>query len=724
MSQFPLSFARLNMAPLRLPHVGLGWISLLSAMAMTAAAGKSIDPPADPMAETFLPEVVVTAPGAAAHPAAPLSTSIQDLRVGLPADGGDLLRRLPGVSGARMGGHGIDPIVRGQSQNQLNVLIDGAYAFGGCPNRMDPPTTLLDLDAFDRLTLIKSAQTVRYGGGGSGGTIIFERETPRFSAGEAPRVRLNGGLTSNSEAQSAGADIALGNPLGFARVTGQSRRADNYRDGNGDEVRSAFNSDAAGIALGWTPSDSTRLELKYDRTHDWDVLFAGSAMDSPYSDSDQWRLKFDQDVELGPLHALHAEVYRVDVDHLMDNYSLRTLTSPFRMRVPTESDTTGGRLVADLTSGATDWILGVDYLKVAREATRYWNYRSASVNVPQSYLWPDVAQDDLGLFAEAEHPLSETARLTAGLRYDSVEASLSRSRANATPVGPAWAWSPSQLYAAYYGRAAEDRTEHNLGGFLRYARDLRPGLALTAGLSRSLRTADATERYLASNGNPASARWIGNPGIRPERHHQIDLALTRTAATWRTGLEIFYDRVGDYILRDRAHGQSGILLSDNASIYRNVEAELAGGEWTGEIRLGARWEAGASLAYVSAKNRTDGHAIAQIPPLNGHLNLEHRRESWSTGARLNWSDTQSRVDDDPLTGSGLDVGETPGWWTLDLYGEASLGQHGRLRLGIDNLFDRAYAEHVNRANLDPFNPGAVQVNEPGRVLWARASVDF
>ena len=703
------------MSPCRLI---IGFMGVVGSLAVAAEAPTNLLP------LSVLPEVVVTGARSAPLPPATFSSPIQDLRVGLPADGGDLLRRLPGVSGARMGGHGIDPIVRGQSQNQLNVLIDGAYAFGGCPNRMDPPTTLLDLDAFDRLTLIKSAQTVRYGGGGSGGTILFERDTPRFSAGEGPRVRLNGGLTSNSEAQSAGADIALGNPLGFARVTGQSRNADNYRDGNGDEVRSAFNSDAAGITLGLTPSDSTRLEVKYDRTHDWDVLFAGSAMDSPYSDSDQWRLKLDQDVVLGPLHALHAEVYRVNVDHLMDNYSLRTLTSPFRMRVPTESDTTGGRLVADLTTGATDWTLGVDSLKVAREATRYWNFRSASVNVPQSYLWPDVAQDALGLFAEAEHPLSETARLTAGLRYDYVEASLSRSRANAAPVGPVWAWSPSQLYAAYYGRAAEDRTEHNLGGFLRYARDLRPGLELTAGVSRSVRTADATERYLASNGNPASARWIGNPGIRPERHHQIDLTLTRTAASWRTGLEIFYDRVGDYILRDRAHGQSGILLSDSASIYRNVEADLTGGEWTGEIRFGAHWEAGAALAYVRAQNRTDGRAIAQIPPLNGHLSLEHRRESWSAGARLNGSDTQYRVDDDPLTGSGLDVGETPGWWALDLYGEASLGQHGRLKLGVDNLFDRAYADHVNRANLDPFNPGAVQVNEPGRVLWARASVDF
>ena len=44
--------------------------------------------------------------------------------------------------------------------------------------------------------------------------------------------------------------------------------------------------------------------------------------------------------------------------------------------------------------------------------------------------------------------------------------------------------------------------------------------------------------------------------------------------------------------------------------------------------------------------------------------------------------------------------------------------------GINNVFDRAYAYHVNRANVDPFNPDAVQVNEPGREFWLRLSANF
>ena len=48
----------------------------------------------------------------------------------------DLLRDIPGVSGSRMGGHGTDPSIRGLSQTRLNILLDGAYVHGGCPNRI------------------------------------------------------------------------------------------------------------------------------------------------------------------------------------------------------------------------------------------------------------------------------------------------------------------------------------------------------------------------------------------------------------------------------------------------------------------------------------------------------------------------------------------------------------------------------------------------------------
>ncbi len=70
-----------------------------------------------------------------------------------------------------------------------------------------------------------------------------------------------------------------------------------------------------------------------------------------------------------------------------------------------------------------------------------------------------------------------------------------------------------------------------------------------------------------------------------------------------------------------------------------------------------------------------------------------------------------------MTGSGQDVGPTPGWVVLDLAGTVEIGAGFGIRAGVANVFDRTYANHLNRASA--FDPVAVQVNEPGRTYWLR-----
>ncbi len=106
-----------------------------------------------------------------------LETAIRETTTGVKAspvsDGGELLQSLTGVSAIRMGGRALDPVIRGQKETQLNILLDGGYIHGGCPNRMDPPTAYTSVDSYDRVTVIKGNRTVVYGGGGSGGTVLF-----------------------------------------------------------------------------------------------------------------------------------------------------------------------------------------------------------------------------------------------------------------------------------------------------------------------------------------------------------------------------------------------------------------------------------------------------------------------------------------------------------------------------------------------------------------------
>jgi iron complex outermembrane receptor protein len=662
-----------------------------------------------PATQTWLPEEIELAP---------------------TSDGGELLRNIPGISGSRMGGRGIDPIIRGQKNNRLNILLDGAYIHGGCPNRMDPPTAYTSMNSYDSVTVIKGSQTVIYGGGGPGGTILFERRTPRFTEDEPFRAEASAGYKSNSDTQQYGADFSAGSPDWFLRGIVDYTDANNYEDGDGDTVRSAYINKEGVAILGYTPNANTRLELSYEANREEDVLFAGAGMDSPYSDNDTTRLKFESGTPMGFLAGVKAELYYSEIDHLMDNYSLRTLTSPMKMRTPSSSDTGGGRMSGEIHAASNMiWTVGADYQKNNRDADRFSGMAMGGrpTNL-QSIIWPDVDLEQTGLFAEFSRPLTDTDNLKAGIRYDYVDTSANRANEDTTvPTMPGMSVqrSPDDLYELYYDTRDTDQTEHNFGGFLTLEHALDPASTVYATVSRTVRTADATERFIASdNGMMGSMRWVGNPDLDPEAHHQLELGYTRDAGFWDTAVSVYYNDVSDYILRDRAHDQSGIQLDDNATIYRNVDAELYGFEMEAGIRWASYWSSRATLAYVHAENSDDNRAIAQMPPLGGTVSLEYARNDWNIGGLVRAEARQDRVEDNPDKDSGLDAGETPGWGILNLFAGYEGAEHFTVAAGINNVFDRTYAYSVNKANVDPFNPNAVQVNEPGREYWVRLSANF
>jgi iron complex outermembrane receptor protein len=651
-------------------------------------------------------------------------TPVDDKSQGLPVDGGDFLRDINGVSGIRMGGHGIDPVIRGQSQTRLNILLDGAYIHGGCPNRMDPPTAYSAMESYDSVIVIKGSQTVIYGGGGSGGTVLFERKQPRFEAGKSYLGQVDAGYKSNSKTKEFSTDLAAGSQSGYIRGLVGYKDADNYEDGEGNEIRSAYENASGNLILGYTPDQNKLLELNVEATREDDVLYAGAGMDSPMSDADNIRLKYEQSDDLGPFAGVKAEIYSTQVDHLMDNYSLRELSAPMLMSVPTSSDTTGGRLLGDIMLGGNNLTIGIDMQNNERDADRYSGMPTmAEPTTLQSIMWPGAELEQTGLFAELAMPVGDENMLKFGLRYDRVDAAISRGDEKpdlgASPT-------PNNLYAAYYAETSDEKTENNVGGFVNYEHSLGDG-SLFAGFSRSVRTADATERYLASFARNMTtgvdSSWVGNPELEPEKHHQLEVGYKWQNADIDTDITLYYNDVTDFILRDKARGQDGILVSNGtANIYRNVDAEFYGIEWQAGYRLSNTLQANASLAYVRAENSTDDRPIAQIAPLEATVSLDYTSGDWELGGTLRANAKQTRADVE--NGSGLDAQETPGWGVIDLYGRYALTTNSSIRFGVDNLLDKSYAYHVNRANVDPFNPEAIQVNEPGREVWLKGSVTF
>jgi iron complex outermembrane receptor protein len=181
--------------------------------------------------------------------------------------------------------------------------------------------------------------------------------------------------------------------------------------------------------------------------------------------------------------------------------------------------------------------------------------------------------------------------------------------------------------------------------------------------------------------------------------------------------------VHNFIRRDRARGQDGVLVSDRATIYHNTEALLAGCGLAGAVDARDWLELGADAAWTWATDLDSGTPLAQIPPLAGRSFVRaHHGEQVETTLTLRWSARQNRVDDDVNTGSAVDDGATAGWGVIDWSAGWKPCANGSLRVGIDNVFNRTYAEHLNKPSA--FDPTVERVNEPGRSYWVGGQVVF
>ncbi|MBF0621524.1 MAG: TonB-dependent copper receptor [Magnetococcales bacterium] len=651
--------------------------------------------------------------------AAPATASVEmeQRDQGPVTDGGDLLKTVPGISTIRIGGHGTDPVIRGQTGNRLNIMLDGAYVMGGCPNRMDPPSSYAASETYDQVTITKGVQSLSHGGGGGGGTVQFERTAPEFGPDWGFSGKAGGGYTGNSDTKQGFLDLATGNDRAFIRAIGNLSQGNDYEDGDGNSVRAAFKESTGNIMLGLTPSANQLIQLSYEATRARDLTYAGAGMDTPYTDNDTLRLKWKLDRPGSLVSAIRAELYGSQVAHLMDNYSLRPVGAMY-MSAPSTSDTWGGRIKATLKPNeAISYTIGVDHQNNQRDASRYTGMSAAMVNTLQSVLWPDVSISTSGIFAEANWNWTESRSLKAALRWDHVSAEADR--ADEDPAG-AMNYSPDAIYAIYYGTGYESSSENNIGGLLRLEQDIMDGDAtLHASISRTVRTADATERYLAANNMTAAMRWVGNPHLDPEQNHQVEVGIQGEMAAWSWDFSVMANKVSDYILRDRAHRADA---AGNATIYRNVDALFLGGEAAVNYRWNDQFTSGLTIAYTWAENETDNRPLAQIPPLEMGLTSDYTADKWSVGGKLRLTSKQTRVDDDTAVGSGLDSGETPGFGVFDMYGSVTPIKDFKIKLGVNNLFDRAYAEHLNRSSS--FDPTQVQVNEPGRSIWLSGVYKF
>jgi iron complex outermembrane receptor protein len=665
--------------------------SLPAALAIAAAAD----------ADAVLDEIVVTA--SRMHAPLTVVTDPKAPRQPLPAhDGADYLKTIPGFSVIRKGGTDGDPVFRGMAASRVNILLDGEQVLGGCGMRMDPPTAYVFPEAYDRIVVVKGPQTVLHGPGNSAASVSFERDVQRFERG-GYRAYLSA-LGASAGRNDLVGDLRAGNAGTYGQLTGTRAESDDYEDGAGNRVHSAYQRWSASGALGWTPDDRTVVELS-GIASDGEAAYADRAMDGVMFDRENVGLRVRREDGTGLARGFELQAYYNYVDHVMDNYSLRDFTPspamPGKAAQNPDRRTTGGKATLDVAWGAgTTATVGTDLQE---------NQHSLRATMNQDVLPYQVMArvDDawfrsVGVFGELNHPLAARARIILGMRADAWDA---RDQRETLRIGMATVPNPT---------AGAERETWLPGGFARYERDLeeRPA-TFFVGLGHVQRFPDYWE--LVSAGKE-SVDSLSAFGTAPEKTTQLDTGLVYAGRRLAASVSAFYSNVDDYILIQTGY-QKGMR---SATVTRNVDARTWGGEADATYALAARWQLTGTLAYTRGENRSDDLPLAQMPPLELRTGVDYTGERWSAGALWRAVAAQDRYAVRQGNVVGQDLGRTGGFGVLSLNAGWMPTRGVLVSAGVDNLFDKAYAEHLSRggAAVSGFEQ-TTRVNEPGRTFWLK-----
>ena len=623
----------------------------------------------------------------------------------LPAsDGTDYLKTIPGFSAIRNGGTNGDPVLRGMFGSRLAVLTNGSFMPGACPSRMDAPSSYIAPESFDKLTVVKGPQTVIWGPGASAGTVRFDRDTPRFST---PGVRFDGGVTAGSFGRGdLNADLTIGNPSFYARITANHAQSDDYKDGGGKTIASRWKKWSTDLALGYTPDDNTLFEIT-GGTGDGQSRYAGRGMDGSKFRRESLGLRFEKRNIGDVFKRIEMQMYYNDADHVMDNFTLRRPEPMSSMSMPMASNvnrtTWGARLAASFRiSGSIDLTAGIDWQQSRHRARRGTKIRSYKDNA-----WvKDARFANAGLFAEATWHATDSDRIIGGLRLDRASArDLRQQRRMGNMFNPT---------------ANLQRRDTLTSGFLRYERDLQSTAAtLYVGIGHVQRFPDYWELFSPHHGPAGSVNAF--EGVQPERTTQIDFGAqykTESLDAWLSG---YVGQVQDFILFNYARGGKMHAMTT----ARNVDASIMGAELGTAYQLTPHWQIGSSVAYAWGRNRSDGGPLPQIPPLEARFNVGYNKGAWAVGAVWRLVAKQNRISLNEGNVVGKDFGPGAGFGILSLNGSYAINKQLKLMIGVDNLFDKKYSEHLNLAGNSGFGFAAgTPITEPGRTAWARLNLNF
>ena len=364
-----------------------------------------------------------------------------------------------------------------------------------------------------------------------------------------------------------------------------------------------------------------------------------------------------------------------------------------------------GGMTARFATGTLDHRVrvGVDLSRF--DTTAYMALLPASAAARSQADIPDVDGTRFGFFVDDEISFAGTGfSLTPGLRFD---------WHNYEPKpSPEFSQNPGSGVFALPGKRSGSRVSPKLLATYQ----VNPSVELFAQWSAAYRAPTVNELYLNFTNPLTGYAQIGNPDLKPEIGHGIEVGANLGTDGFGGRVTVFHNRYRNFIVAgDLTPDPAYPMLPFGIGRFENIDRVHISGI---EIKAHKLFDNGlrlhGALSYVYGKDVTNNQLVPTVAPFKAIAGIGYEQEHWGvdlTGIFVG----RYRGDNDAATfdAPAYAIANLTGWWQP----EQVKGM--RIQAGVYNLFDKTHYDALAVRNINPLSASNQPIefySQPGRTF--------
>ena len=637
---------------------------------------------------------------------------------------GDALNTLSGVSSLNTGNTIVKPMIHGLHSSRLLIINNNVRMFD--QEWGDEHAPNIDMNASDRIDVIKGANSLKFGSDAVGGLIVVRGK--KYARKDSLFGSSLMSFNSNGFGGNLNSEIIKSYKSGYyTKVQMSYRRFGDFKAADYSLTNSGLENINASFRLGYN-SYLKGFEFYYSQVNNKFAILKSSHIGNVNDlvtaiNSLEPRVikEFSFSID-NPKQSIIHHLGKIEAYKRFQGFGKLTFQYDFQVNRRREFDLRRGDLkntpVIDLrlVTNSIQSDLQVkpnDNLKLNIGFLGRFQQNNP-ISTGYRPLIPNFDKFDMGLYTIGNYSLNESTELNAGIRYDFSKIK-ARKWYNITDWNETYNY--DELFPEFEtGTIAGVRiftkpqyTFHNFSTGLGLLKKINDDLSLFINYGLANRVPNPSELF--SDGLHHSAARIekGLLNINKETANKFIVSMERNNNNFGFVISPYFKKINGFIQLIPVGISTTIRGAFPVYEYNQIDAEIYGIDIDLNKKINKRLDYYGSISLLRGKNTSENLPLINMPAANFNNKLMYFNEELK---QLSVSIThktvlqQNRFPDynfftlDPVTQQDVfvDISSTPPTYSIFGLNISSAFNEGKLQfeLNVENLFNTSYREHLNR----------------------------